>query len=45
MARDNARGAGHMTSQPPRKQESAGGAALAEALRRAAEKSGRGKTV
>jgi uncharacterized protein len=34
-----------MTSQPPRKQGSAGGGALAEALRRAADKSGRGKPV
>jgi uncharacterized protein len=34
-----------MTSQAPRKpQEAAGGGALAEALKRAAEKSGRGKT-
>jgi uncharacterized protein len=34
-----------MTSQAPRKpQDAAGGGALAEALRRAAEKSGRGKS-
>ncbi len=45
MARDNSRNAGRMTSQAPRKQDSSGGGALAEALRRAAEKSGRGKPV
>ena len=34
-----------MTSQAPRKpQDAAGGGALAEAMKRAAEKSGRGKT-
>ncbi|MCP3473293.1 RNA-binding transcriptional accessory protein [Bradyrhizobium sp. CCGUVB1N3] len=43
MQRDNSRNAGRMTSSAPRKQESSGGGALAEALRRAAEKSGRGK--
>ncbi|WGD54044.1 Tex family protein [Bradyrhizobium sp. CB1650] len=41
--RDNSRNAARMTSSAPRKQESSGGGALAEALRRAAEKSGRGK--
>jgi uncharacterized protein len=41
MARDNTRNAGRMQSSAPRKpQESSGGGALAEALRRAAEKSG-----
>ncbi|MGY8666847.1 Tex family protein [Bradyrhizobium sp. UFLA05-109] len=45
MQRDNPRNAGRMTSSAPRKQESSGGGALAEALRRAAEKSGRGKPV
>ncbi|TPQ35118.1 RNA-binding transcriptional accessory protein [Bradyrhizobium guangdongense] len=41
MARDNTRNQGRMTSSAPRKpQESSGGGALAEALRRAAEKSG-----
>lgn len=41
MARDNTRNQGKMTSSAPRKpQESSGGGALAEALRRAAEKSG-----
>ncbi|MBR0714504.1 Tex family protein [Bradyrhizobium liaoningense] len=45
MARDNTRSPGKMTSSAPRKpQESSGGGALAEALRRAAEKSG-GKRV
>jgi len=46
MQRDNgARNANRMTSSAPRKQESSsGGGALAEALRRAAEKSG-GKRV
>ncbi|MGY8684981.1 Tex family protein [Bradyrhizobium sp. UFLA05-153] len=43
MQRDNSRNTGRMTSSAPRKQESSGGGALAEALRRAAEKSGRGK--
>ncbi|MGV7217491.1 Tex family protein [Bradyrhizobium sp. UFLA05-112] len=43
MQRDNSRNSGRMTSSAPRKQESSGGGALAEALRRAAEKSGRGK--
>jgi uncharacterized protein len=33
-----------MTSSAPRKPEEAGGGALAEALRRAAEKNGNGKT-
>jgi uncharacterized protein len=41
MQRDNnSRNPARMTSSPPRKQEPAGGGALAEALRRAAEKSG-----
>lgn len=41
MARDNTRNQGRMQSSAPRKpQESSGGGALAEALRRAAEKSG-----
>ncbi|MBR0961445.1 Tex family protein [Bradyrhizobium japonicum] len=45
MQRDNgARNPARMTSSAPRKQESSGGGALAEALRRAAEKSG-GKRV
>jgi uncharacterized protein len=45
MQRDNgSRNAARMTSSAPRKQESSGGGALAEALRRAAEKSG-GKRV
>ncbi|OAF07677.1 RNA-binding transcriptional accessory protein [Bradyrhizobium centrolobii] len=43
MQRDNSRNTARMTSSAPRKQESSGGGALAEALRRAAEKSGRGK--
>jgi protein Tex len=42
MQRDNSRNAGRMSSSTPRKQESSGGGALAEALRRAAEKSSRG---
>ncbi|MBR0708547.1 MULTISPECIES: Tex family protein [Bradyrhizobium] len=42
MQRDNgSRNASRMTSSAPRKQESSGGGALAEAMRRAAEKSGR----
>lgn len=40
MQRDNSRNTARMTSSAPRKQESSGGGALAEALRRAAEKSG-----
>ncbi|MEY9182399.1 Tex family protein [Bradyrhizobium sp. USDA 313] len=45
MQRDNSsRNPSRMTSSAPRKQESSGGGALAEALRRAAEKSG-GKRV
>jgi protein Tex len=41
MQRDNSsRNPSRMTSSAPRKQESAGGGALAEALRRAAEKNG-----
>ncbi|SDG74944.1 uncharacterized protein SAMN05216338_1002324 [Bradyrhizobium sp. Rc2d] len=41
MQRDNnSRNSARMTSSAPRKQESSGGGALAEALRRAAEKSG-----
>jgi protein Tex len=40
MQRDNSRNAARMTSSAPRKQESSGGGALAEALRRAAEKNG-----
>ncbi|MDA9528677.1 Tex family protein [Bradyrhizobium sp. CCBAU 25338] len=45
MQRDNSsRNPARMTSSAPRKQESSGGGALAEALRRAAEKSG-GKRV
>ncbi|MDA9465605.1 Tex family protein [Bradyrhizobium sp. CCBAU 53415] len=41
MQRDNgSRNPARMTSSAPRKQESSGGGALAEALRRAAEKSG-----
>ncbi|MFT4120445.1 Tex family protein [Bradyrhizobium sp.] len=44
MQRDNnQRNSARMTSSAPRKQEASGGGALAEALRRAAEKSGRGK--
>jgi uncharacterized protein len=43
MPRDNS--AKSMTSSAPRKpQEASGGGALAEALRRASEKSGNGKT-
>jgi protein Tex len=41
-ARDTSRNTARMTSSAPRSQESSGGA-LAEALRRAAEKNGRGK--
>nr|WP_157328244.1 Tex family protein [Bradyrhizobium cajani] len=44
MQRDNSRNANRMTSSAPRKQESSGGGALAEAMRRAAEKSN-GKRV
>lgn len=45
MQRDNTRNASRMTSSAPRKQEpSSGGGALAEAMRRAAEKNG-GKRV
>jgi uncharacterized protein len=44
MQRDSPRSSNRMTSTAPRKQESSGGGALAEALRRAAEKSG-GKRV
>ncbi|MBR0841715.1 RNA-binding transcriptional accessory protein [Bradyrhizobium liaoningense] len=44
MQRDNSRSANRMTSSAPRKQESSGGGALAEAMRRAAEKSN-GKRV
>ncbi|WP_426423542.1 Tex family protein [Bradyrhizobium genosp. A] len=41
MQRDNTRNPNRMTSSPPRKQESSsGGGALAEALRKAAEKNG-----
>lgn len=40
MQRDNTRNSARMTSSAPRKQESSGGGALAEALRRAAEKNG-----
>lgn len=40
MQRDNSRNPARMTSSAPRKQESSGGGALAEALRRAAEKNG-----
>lgn len=41
MQRDNGtRNSNHMTSSAPRKQESSGGGALAEAMRRAAEKNG-----
>lgn len=41
MQRDNnTRNSGRMTSSAPRKQDSSGGGALAEALRRAAEKNG-----
>lgn len=40
MQRDNTRNTSRMTSSAPRKQESSGGGALAEALRRAAEKNG-----
>ncbi|MGY3447589.1 Tex family protein [Bradyrhizobium sp. USDA 4473] len=43
-SRDLSRGSAKMTSSAPRRpQEQAGGGALADALRRAAEKSGRGK--
>ncbi|UGA44723.1 RNA-binding transcriptional accessory protein [Bradyrhizobium quebecense] len=43
-SRDFSRGSAKMTSSAPRRpQEQSGGGALAEALRRAAEKSGRGK--
>ncbi len=38
MQRDNTRNTSRMTSSAPRKQESSGGGALAEAMRRAAEK-------
>ncbi|MBR0853993.1 Tex family protein [Bradyrhizobium liaoningense] len=44
MQRDNSRSANRMTSSAPRKQDSSGGGALAEAMRRAAEKSN-GKRV
>lgn len=40
MQRDNTRNTNRMTSSAPRKQESSGGGALAEAMRRAAEKNG-----
>lgn len=40
MQRDNTRNTNRMTSSAPRKQESSGGGALAEAMRKAAEKSG-----
>nr|WP_249815707.1 MULTISPECIES: Tex family protein [unclassified Bradyrhizobium] len=40
MQRDNSRNTARMTSSAPRKQEPSGGGALAEALRRAAEKNG-----
>jgi uncharacterized protein len=40
MQRDNSRNTARMTSSAPRKQESSGGGALADALRRAAEKNG-----
>lgn len=41
IQRDNGtRNSNHMTSSAPRKQESSGGGALAEAMRRAAEKNG-----
>ena len=44
MSRDNSRAPSRMSSSAPRKAgEQSGGGALAEALRRAAEKSGRGK--
>jgi uncharacterized protein len=43
-SRDNSRSSGKMSSSTPRKPtEQSGGGALAEALRRAAEKNGRGK--
>jgi uncharacterized protein len=42
MPRDNSRAS--MTSVPPKPQEPSGGGALAEALRRASEKNGSGKT-
>jgi protein Tex len=41
-SRDNSRNAGRMTSSAPRKGPEPAGGALAEALRRAAEKNGRG---
>jgi len=41
--RDQSRGTGKMTSSAPRKPQDSAGGALAEALRRAAEKNGRGK--
>ncbi|MBR0741849.1 RNA-binding transcriptional accessory protein [Bradyrhizobium liaoningense] len=44
MQRDNTRNTSRMTSSAPRKQESSGGGALAEAMRRAAEKNN-GKRV
>jgi protein Tex len=44
MQRDNSRNTARMTSSAPRTQESSGGGALAEAMRRAAEKNG-GKRV
>lgn len=40
MQRDNTRNTNRMTSSAPRKQESSSGGALAEAMRRAAEKNG-----
>lgn len=40
MQRDNTRSPNRMTSSAPRNQESSGGGALAEAMRRAAEKNG-----
>ncbi|HEX9214802.1 MAG TPA: Tex family protein [Bradyrhizobium sp.] len=40
MQRDNSRNGARMTSSAPRTQESSGGGALAEAMRRAAEKNG-----
>nr|WP_157340823.1 Tex family protein [Bradyrhizobium pachyrhizi] len=44
LSRDFSRGSGKMTSSAPRRpQEQSGGGALADALRRAAEKNGRGK--
>ncbi|KWV52852.1 RNA-binding transcriptional accessory protein [Bradyrhizobium macuxiense] len=42
-SRDFSRGSAKMSSSAPRRQEQSGGGALADALRRAAEKSGRGK--